>query len=138
MASTPGLTAILAADVAGYSRLMEADEKGVSGRVHDQIRDRLPYPFDDLGEQSVKNIARPVRVYALRPDSVADLPALIAPFAASASPTVIAPRLSIVVLPFTDLSNDPEQQYFADGITEYLTTDLPRIEGRTGSRQATH
>src|SRR6202163_3818673 len=47
----------------------------VSGTVHDQIRDRLPYPIDDLGEQQVKNIARPVRVYALRPASVAALPA---------------------------------------------------------------
>src|ERR1700720_769283 len=46
-----------------------------SGTVHDQIRDRLPYRLDDLGEQSVKNLARPVRVYALRPDSVAALPA---------------------------------------------------------------
>src|ERR1700680_1441924 len=54
----------------------------VSGTVHDQIRDRLPYPFDDLSEQSVKNIARPVRVYALRPDSVAELPSASVPSAA--------------------------------------------------------
>jgi adenylate cyclase len=101
----------------------------VSGTVHDQIRDRLPYPFDDLGEQSVKNIARPVRVYALRPDSVADLPALGTPAAAPATQPAMAPRLSIVVLPFANLSSDPEQQYFADGITEDLTTDLSRIEG---------
>jgi adenylate cyclase len=101
-----------------------------SGTVHDQIRDRLPYPFDDLGEQSVKNIARPVRVYALSADAVADLPASNAPLAAPiAQPAVVAPRLSIVVLPFTNLSNDPEQQYFADGITEDLTTDLSRIAG---------
>ena len=46
-----------------------------SRTVRDQIRDKLPYPFEDLGEQSVKNIARPVRVYALRPEAVADLPA---------------------------------------------------------------
>src|SRR5437667_7297269 len=46
----------------------------VSGVVRDQIRDKLPYPFEDRGEQSVKNIARPVRVYALRPEAVADLP----------------------------------------------------------------
>ena len=46
----------------------------VSGTVRDQIRDKLPYPFEDRGEQSVKNIARPVRVYALRPEAVADLP----------------------------------------------------------------
>jgi len=100
----------------------------VSGAVHDQIRDKLPYPFDDLGEQGVKNIARPVRVYALRPDSVADLPASSAPTASIPQPAA-APRLSIVVLPFANLSNDPEQQYFADGITEDLTTDLSRIDG---------
>jgi TolB-like protein/cytochrome c-type biogenesis protein CcmH/NrfG len=98
-----------------------------SGTVHDQIRDKLLYPFDDLGEQSVKNIARPVRVYALSADAVADLPALSTPPAAPISLPAVAPRLSIVVLPFANLSNDPEQQYFADGITEDLTTDLSRI-----------
>jgi adenylate cyclase len=101
----------------------------VSGTVHDQIRDKLPYKLDDLGEQSVKNIARPVRVYALRPDCIADLPAASVPAAAPLPQPAVAPRLSIVVLPFGNLSNDPEQQYFADGITEDLTTDLSRIEG---------
>jgi adenylate cyclase len=97
--------------------------------VHDQIRDLLPYPLDDLGEQSVKNIARSVRVYALRPEVIADLPAASAPPATSIPQPAAAPRLSIVVLPFGNLSNDPEQQYFADGITEDLTTDLSRIDG---------
>jgi adenylate cyclase len=110
----------------------------VSGTVHEQIRDRLPFPFEDLGERSVKNTARPARVYALRPDSVADLRASIAPFAASASHPVVAPRLSIVVLPFTNLSNDTEQQYFADGITEDLTTDLSRIERQFGGHLSPH
>jgi adenylate cyclase len=144
----------------------------ISRMVRDQIRDKLPYAFEDKGEQSVKNIARPVRVYALRPEAVSDLPvagvsiavprsrrSVVAPIAAavgavlviavigwwvwpatrpSTSPTVaaatsvaqplVAPRLSIVVLPFANLSNDPEQQYFADAITEDLTTDLSRIE----------
>jgi TolB-like protein len=101
----------------------------VSGTVHDHIRDRLPYPLDDLGEQSVKNITRPVRVYALRPEAVAALPSASAPPAASIAQPAVTPRLSIVVLPFANLSDDPEQQYFADGITEDLTTDLSRIEG---------
>jgi adenylate cyclase len=96
--------------------------------VRDQIRDKLPYPFEDAGEQNVKNIARPVRVYTLRPQAVADLPASMVPPATSISQPVGAPRLSIVVLPFTNLSDDREQQYFADGITEDLTTDLSRIE----------
>jgi adenylate cyclase len=98
----------------------------VSRVVRDQVRDKLPYPFEDTGEQSVKNIARPVRVYALRPEAGA---APRAPGAPAPPPTSqpVAPRLSIVVLPFTNLSDDREQQFFADGITEDLTTDLSRI-----------
>jgi TolB-like protein len=101
----------------------------VSRVVRDQVRDKLPYVFEDLGEQNVKNIARPVRVYALSPEAVADLPASSMPPAPapSISQPSSAPRLSIVVLPFANLGNDPEQQYFADGITEDLTTDLSRI-----------
>src|SRR6266851_241800 len=76
----------------------------VSGVVRDQVRDKLPYPFEDRGEQSVKNIARPIRVYALGPEAIADLPASRTPL--SVSPA-IAPRLSIVVLPFANLGNDP-------------------------------
>jgi adenylate cyclase len=98
----------------------------ISRMVRD-IRDKLAYAFEDLGEQSVKNIARPVRVYALRAEAVADLPASrVLPISPVAQP-LVAPRLSIVVLPFANLSNDPDQQYFADGITEDLTTDLSRI-----------
>ena len=109
-----------------------ADPGGVfvSNTVHDQVRDRLPFVFEDLGEQQVKNIARPVRVYRV---SVANR-AISPPIAATAdlsgfgtSPT--ASRLSIVVLPFANLSNDPEQEYFADGIADDLTTDLSRISG---------
>jgi len=101
----------------------------ISRMVRDQIRDKLPYPFEDMGAQSVKNIARPVRVYAWRPEAVADPPSATVPPAASISQAAAAPRLSIVVLPFANLSNDPEQHYFADGITEDLTTDLSRISG---------
>jgi TolB-like protein/class 3 adenylate cyclase/Flp pilus assembly protein TadD len=100
----------------------------VSGTVRDHIGDRLPYAFEDMGEQSVKNITRPVRVYALRPEGTAGLPTASVSAAASNSPPLAAPRLSIVVLPFTNLSDDREQQYFADGITEDLTTDLSRLE----------
>jgi adenylate cyclase len=101
----------------------------VSRMVRDQVRDKLAYAFEDLGEQNVKNIARPVRVYALRPEAVADLPASSVPPITSISQPAVAPRLSIAVLPFANLGSDPEQQYFADGITEDLTTDLSRIEG---------
>src|SRR5271169_4961859 len=100
----------------------------VSGTVHDHIGDRLPYAFEDMGEQSVKNVARPVRVYAVHPEGIAGVPmASVSPTTLS-SPPVAGPRLSIVVLPFTNLSDDREQQYFADGITEDLTTDLSRLE----------
>src|ERR1700730_10558521 len=99
----------------------------ISRTVREQIRDKLPYALDDLGEQSVKNIARPVRVYALRPSAIADLPASSGPLATSISQPAFAPRMSIVVLPFANLSDDREQQYFADGITEDLTTDLSRL-----------
>jgi len=101
----------------------------VSRMVRDQIRDKLPCPFEDMGEQSVKNIARPVRVYALRPEGKAGSPTVSVSSTTSSPPPVVAPRLSIVVLPFTNLSDDPKQQYFADGITEDLTTDLSRITG---------
>jgi TolB-like protein len=101
----------------------------VSRVVRDQVRDKLGFAFEDLGEQSVKNIARPVRVYAVRPEGVAGVPTASVSSATSSSPPVAAPRLSIVVLPFTNLSDDREQQYFADGITEDLTTDLSRIAG---------
>src|SRR6202022_1801349 len=100
----------------------------VSGTVRDHIGDRLPYAFEDMGEQSVKNIARPVRVYAWRPEGMAGRPTASVSSTVSSSPPVAAPRLSIVVLAFTNLGDHPEQQYFADGITEDLTTDLSRLE----------
>jgi adenylate cyclase len=99
----------------------------ISRVVRDQIRDRLPYAFEDLGEQNVKNIARPVRVYALRQEAHAAPRESSVPAIPPISQPAVAPRLSIVVLPFANLGNDPEQQYFADGITEDLTTDLSRI-----------
>jgi TolB-like protein len=101
----------------------------VSGTVRDHIGDWLPYAFEDMGEQSVKNIARPVRVYALCPEGIAGSSTASLSSTTSSSPPVAAPRLSIVVLPFANLGNDPDQQYFADGITEDLTTDLSRIAG---------
>ena len=150
----------------------------VSGTAHEQIRDKLPYLFEDQGEQAVKNIARPLRVFALSADSVARLPVLSEKSAAAPSsrfgqiwtgaalvlllmagsaatllwlhrnstapqlsPTATVgttaapaiaqsaavPNLSIVVLPFEKLSNDPEQDYFAEGLNQDVTTDLYRI-----------
>jgi adenylate cyclase len=99
----------------------------VSARVQEDAAGRLDLAFEDLGEQHLKNITRPVRVYALRPQGGVGLPAARVSSSASSSPPVAAPRLSIVVLPFANLSGDREQQYFADGITEDLTTDLSRL-----------
>ena len=99
----------------------------ISRVVRDQVRDKLSYAFEDTGEQQVKNIARPVRVYAMSAAVVASLPPTASTTEPATSPAV--PRLSIVVLPFANLSNDPDQEYFADGITDDLTTDLSRISG---------
>ena len=99
----------------------------VSEIVYEQVRNRLPYHFDDKGEQPVKNIARPLRVFTLQPGATASLPISRVPLSRARpnEPT----RLSIVVLPFNNLNNDPDQQYFADGITEDLTTELSRTAG---------
>jgi TolB-like protein/Flp pilus assembly protein TadD len=99
----------------------------ISRVVRDQVRDKLDFAFEDLGERSVKNIVRPVRVYALHLEAAGNQSVLGGSPAAPMSQPPVAPRLSIVVLPFTNLNDDPEQQYFADGITDDLTTDLSRL-----------
>src|SRR5947209_2635370 len=95
--------------------------------VYEQIRDKLSYPFEDIGQQHVKNIARPLHVFALRAEVIAMLPVIDdSPLIPALSP-VGAPRLSICVLPFANMSGDGEQQYLADAITDDVTTDLSRI-----------
>jgi TolB-like protein/class 3 adenylate cyclase len=133
----------------------------ISGSAYDHVRGRIEAEFADLGDQALKNIARPVRAYALGAADIAGakvsapsprtrrfgLAPLAAAFAAllvviaggawwfnrpvsvAAKAPAEAARLSLVVLPFANLSNDPNQDYFADGITENLTTDLSRIRG---------
>jgi adenylate cyclase len=101
-----------------------ADPGGIciSRVVRDQIRDKIPYLFEDMGEQQVKNIARPVRVY--RVSDIRDghqIPA------APALPTLPLPdKPSVAVLPFTNMSGDPEQEFFSDGIAEDIITALSR------------
>ena len=89
----------------------------VSRVVHDQVRDKLDVAFEDLGEQQVKNIARPVHVWRLR----------LGTKPASAAPLPLPDKPSIAVLPFRNMSGDPEQEYFADGMVEEIITALSRI-----------
>jgi TolB-like protein/Flp pilus assembly protein TadD len=96
----------------------------ISSSAYDQVRGKVAVEFADLGEQSLKNIARPIRAYSVGPGAIAGM----TPGGAKASP-LHAPHLSIVVLPFTNIGGDPEQNYFVDGVTESLTTDLSRING---------
>jgi TolB-like protein/class 3 adenylate cyclase len=97
----------------------------LSEDAYRQVRDRLKENFVDLGEKQLKNIARLVRVFAVKTDSEG-----AAPYpSASAQNQQGPPRLSIVVLPFANIGGDPEQEHFVDGVTESLTTDLSRIRG---------
>jgi TolB-like protein/class 3 adenylate cyclase len=104
-----------------------ADPGGIclSEDAYRQVRDRIKEAFIDLGEKELKNIARPLRAYALRIGSVG---ATTAPHASEPDKSG-PPRLSIVVLPFANLGGEPQQEYFVDGVTESLTTDLSRIAG---------
>jgi adenylate cyclase len=95
----------------------------ISGAAYEHIRGRIDAEFVDLGEKDLKNIARPVRAYALASGAPS------APSSTAAANPTGPRRFSIVVLPFANLSSDPEQQYFADGVTENLTTDLSRLHG---------
>jgi len=154
--------------VNGAARLEGLAEPGgvcISGTAYDQVRDRVPYVFTEKGEQTVKNISRPVRVYSLSANAIAALlaspPSVVQrqpsgrywrrgwPAAVGIATVIVVvaglwfgfktaketsmsgslPRLSIVVLPFTNLSADPGQDYLADVITEELTTGLSRIKG---------
>jgi hypothetical protein len=97
----------------------------LSEDAYRQVRGKISQEFSDLGEQQLKNIAQQVRVYALRSGSAGAAPTPHVSKPDKTSP----PRLSIVVLPFSNIGGDPEQEYFVDGVTESLTTDLSRISG---------
>ena len=96
--------------------------------VRDQVRDKLDFSFEDMGEQQVKNIARPVRTHRILLGSTTEMPAADAPpNVATAPPPRAAPRKpSIAVLPFANMSGDAEQEYFSEGVTEDIITNLSR------------
>jgi adenylate cyclase len=101
----------------------------VSRVVRDQVRDKLDFTFDDLGEQSVKTIARPVRVYRVRDRAVP----IEQPLPASPQPLPLPDKPSVAVLPFANMSGDPEQEYFADGMVEESSLRSPASAGCSSS-----
>jgi adenylate cyclase len=101
--------------------LAEAGGICVSARVQEDGAGKLDLTFEDIGEQELKNIARPVRVVRVRPNRVAE-----AARHASQPSLTLPDKPSVAVLPFTNMSGDPEQEFFADGIAEDVTTALSR------------
>jgi adenylate cyclase len=99
----------------------------ISGATYDQVRKVLPMTFEDLGAQQVKNIQEPIRAYQVGAESEAreSAPTRAAP---AESPLPLPDRPSIAVLPFQNMSGDPEQEYFADGIVEDIITALSRFK----------
>jgi adenylate cyclase len=112
------------------ARLQMLAEPGgicVSGAVRDQVGQRLDdVAFEDLGEQSVKNIARPIRVYRIRVEQGTASAPEAAKDAAVGNPA-ISKKPSIAVLPLANMSGDPQQEFFADGLTEDIITELSRF-----------
>jgi adenylate cyclase len=107
------------------ARLQEIAAPGgicISSRVHEDVRDRLDSAFDDSGIQTLKNIARPVQVWRWQPGTEEPRKPITPP-----TELPLPDKPSIAVLPFQNMSGDPEQEYFTDGITEDIITELSRF-----------
>jgi class 3 adenylate cyclase len=112
--------------------LADAGSICISNAVHELVESKLDFRFDFLGEQQVKNIDRPVRVYRMRADGRREPPGNVV----EADPVLALPTgPAIAVLAFTNMSGDPEQEYFADGITEQIISELARFRRAPGRKQ---
>ncbi|HKF10063.1 MAG TPA: tetratricopeptide repeat protein [Xanthobacteraceae bacterium] len=110
------------------ARLQALAEPGgicVSRSVRDEVRDKLDFSFEDMGDQQVKNIARPVPTHRVRLETPADA-TMTATLTTARSPRPPPQKPSIAVLPFANMSGDAEQEYFSEGITEDIITNLSR------------
>src|SRR5580693_9497768 len=100
----------------------------ISGKIHGEVDGKVEASFEDRGEQQVKNISRPVRIYAVRPVGMAERSAPAASSGDAKKPLSLPDKPSIAVLPFQNMSGDPEQEYFADGTVEDIITALSRFK----------